>query len=114
MALLAKRVRAWVSLAAMASIRVTPRARAASNTWSKMAGASTRIRAPDFDFAEPRGAGAVARAHHLLGLAFATIGHPPEGPVLATGDGLAGIPKLGRDAAVAGIFQHADAPPVAD
>src|ERR1044071_5936154 len=79
-----------------------------------MAGTSTCIRAPDFDFAEPRRAGAVSRAHHLLGLSFAAIGHTPKRPVLGSGDGRAGVPKLCRDATVAGVFQHAYAPPVAD
>src|ERR1017187_841503 len=109
MALLAKRVSALVSEERMASTSVTPCARAASTTCPKMASALSGIRAPDFDFAEARGAGAVAGAHHLLGLAFAAIGNAPQRPVFAAGDGRAGVPKLGGDAAVAGVLQHADA-----
>ena len=44
---------------------------------------SSGIRAPDFDLAEARGAGAVAGAHHLLGLALAAVGHAPQRPMLA-------------------------------
>src|ERR1022692_2751059 len=113
MALLAKRVSALVSEARMASTSVTPCARAASTTWPKMASALSAIGAPDFDFAETRGAGAVAGAHHLLGLAFATIGDAPQRPVFASRDGRAGVPELRRDAAVAGVLQHADALAVA-
>src|ERR1039458_5599100 len=109
MALLAKRVSALVSEARMASTSVTPCARAASTTWPKMASALSGIGAPDFDFVEARGAGSVAGAHHLLGLALAAIGDPPQRPVFGSRDGLAGVPELGRDAAVAGVLQHADA-----
>src|SRR5690349_3293028 len=79
-----------------------------------MAAASTGIGASHFDFAEPRGAGAVARAHHLFGLAFAAVRNTPESPVLRSGNRLAGIPELGRDAAITGVFQHADAAAVTD
>src|SRR5216683_3066165 len=50
----------------------------------------------------------MARAHGLHRLAFATIGRAPKRPVVEFADGIAGIPELRGDAAVAGIFQHAD------
>src|SRR5271157_1320559 len=109
MALLAKRVSALVSEPRMASTSVTPCARAASTTWPKMVSALSGIGAPDFDLVETRRAGSVAGAHHLLGLAFAAIGNAPQRPVLGSRDGRAGVPELGRDAAVAGVLQHADA-----
>src|SRR5579864_5998347 len=96
----------------MPSTSVTPSARAASTTWLKISSAC--IRAPDFDFAEARGAGAVAGAHDLFGLAFAAVRNAPEGPVLRSGDGGARVPEFGSDAAVAGILEHADALAVAD
>src|ERR1035441_5376698 len=113
MALLAKRVSALVSEARMASTSVTPCARAASATWPKMASALSGIGAPDFDFVETRGAGSVAGAHHLLGLAFAAIGNAPQRPVWGAGDGRAGVPELGRNPAIAGVLQHAEALAVA-
>src|ERR1035437_474033 len=81
---------------------------------SQMPAFSCPICAPDADRAEPRGAGAVARSHHLFRLALSAIGDAPEGPVLGAGDGGAAVPELGGDAAVAGVFQHADALAVAD
>src|SRR5882672_7508807 len=92
----------------MASISVTPSARAASTI------CSNSIRAPDLDLAEARRAGSVAGAHHLFGLALAAVGNSPQSPVLATGDGVARIPEFGRDAAVAGVLEHADALAVTD
>ena len=56
----------------------------------------------------------MAGAHHLLGLTLAAIGNAPERPVLAPGDGVAGIPELGGDSAVAGVLQHAHALAAAD
>src|ERR1019366_5257102 len=109
MALLAKRVRASSEAATMASISVTPRARAASTTCPKMASESSRIGAPDPDVTKARGAGAVAGAHHLLGLALAAVRHAPQRPVLRPCDSRAGIPELGRYTAVAGVLEHADA-----
>src|ERR1035441_10111217 len=110
MALLAKRVSALESEARMASTSVTPCARATSTTWPKMASALSGIGAPDFDFVETRGAGAVAGAHHLLGLAFATIGDAPQRPVWGARDGRAGVPQLRRDAALAGALRPEDRP----
>src|SRR5271157_1889117 len=74
----------------------------------------TAISAPDLDLAEARRAGPVTRAHHLLRLSFAAVGHAPKRPVLPPGNRLAGIPELGRDAAVARVLQHADALAVPD
>src|SRR5271157_5532054 len=116
MALLANRVSASSALATMASISVTPSVRAASKTCPKMASAVSalsRIGAPDPDLAKPRRAGAMAGAHHLLGLPLAAVRHAPQGPVLRPGDGRAGIPEFGRDAAVAGVLEHAHALAVA-
>src|SRR5690349_6762021 len=93
----------------MTSRSPTPCSRAASTAMSKMRSNSLRIRAPDFDLAEAGGARAVARAHHLLGLALAAVGDSPERPVFPPGDGSAGVPELGRDAGVARVLQHADA-----
>src|SRR5271157_4054967 len=91
-----------------------PSARAASTTCPKMASALSRIGAPDPDVANPRRAGSMAGAHHLLGLPLAAVRHPPQGPVLRPGDGRAGIPEFGGYAAVAGVLEHADALAVAD
>src|ERR1019366_4353530 len=104
MALLANRVRASSERATKASISVTPSARAASTTCPKMASTSPCIGAPNPDLAKPRRAGAMAGAHHLLGLPFAAIGHSPQRPVTDPGDGRASVPELGRDAAVAGVL----------
>src|ERR1035438_9004229 len=109
MALLAKRVSALESEPRMASTSVTPCARAASTTRPKTASALCGIGAPDFDSVEARGAGSVAGAHYLLGLAFAAVGDAPQGPVLGAGDGRAGVPELCGNAAIAGVLQHADA-----
>ena len=65
---------------------------------------STGIRGSHFDVAEARGAGAVAGAHDLLGLALAAIRNAPQHPVVAIGDGRAGIPELGGDAAVGRVL----------
>src|ERR1035437_7617408 len=116
MALLANRVRASSEPATIASISVTPSARAASTTCPKTvsaASALSRIGAPDPDLAKPRRAGAMAGAHNLLGLPLAAVGHAPQGPVLRPGDGRAGIPEFGRYAAIAGVLEHADALAVA-
>src|SRR5437773_2634613 len=111
MPLLANRVSACVSVVRIASISLTPCARAASRTcWNR----SSAIRAPNLDLAESRGRRAVAGAHHLLRLAFPAVGHAPQGPVAAIRDGHARVPEFGRDAAVAGVLQHAHAPAVVD
>src|SRR5579862_609046 len=117
MALLAKRVSALEPAPMVASASATPRARAAVTTRSKMAwqrAASIGIRASDLDAAETRGAGPVARAHHLLRLPLAAVGRTPQCPMLGTGDGCARIPEFRGDPAVAGILEHADALAAAD
>src|SRR5947207_2711682 len=88
----------------MASICVTPSARAASRTCPKTS--CSGIGAPDLDLVEARGTRAVPRPHHLLRLAFAAVRHSPQGPVIAAGDGRAGIPEFGRNPAVAGVLEH--------
>src|ERR1043166_2701464 len=95
----------------MASISVTPWARAASSTCWKT---SSGIGGPDLDLAKTRRARAVAGAHHLLGLPLAAVGNTPQGPMPAVRDGDALVPELGGDAAVAGILQHAHAAAVVD
>src|ERR1035441_7719033 len=107
MALLAKRVSAWLAEARMDSTSSTPCARAARTTWPCTADASTGIRAPNFNVAEARGAGAVARAHYLFRMALAAVRNAPKGPVLRPGDGRTGVPELRRNAAIAGVLQHA-------
>src|SRR2546428_102113 len=61
----------------------------------------------NLDVAEPRRSGAVAGAHGLHGLALSAIRSPPERPVFPRADGVATVPELRGDAAVAGVFQHA-------
>src|ERR1051326_3335562 len=109
--LLANRVSACESGVTMASISVTPWARAASSTCWKT---SSGIGGPDLDLAKTRRARAVAGAHHLLGLPLAAVGNTPQGPMPAVRDGDALVPELGGDAAVAGILQHAHAAAVVD
>ena len=46
--------------------------------------------------------------HRLHGLPLAAIRRSPERPVIEFADGVARIPELRGDAAVAGILQHAD------
>src|ERR1700682_5465837 len=104
----------------MASMSGTPWARAASATLPKTASqsafpsGSSGVGAPDADFSEARRASTVAGAHHLLGLPFAAVGYAPQGPMVAPGDGRAGIPELRRNAAIAGVLQHAHALAAAD
>src|SRR4029077_8448159 len=63
---------------------------------------------PDAHVAETRRGSSVTCAHGLHGLAFSAIGRAPEGPVAELADGVAGIPELRGDSAVAGILEHAD------
>src|SRR5579864_708981 len=123
MLLLAKRVRASRCAPKITSTSGTPRDFADACTFSKssshrsmvrMGACSSGIGGSDLDVAESRGAGAVAGADHLLGLALAAVGYAPEDPVIAVGDGLAGVPELGGDAAVSGILEHAAAPTILD
>src|ERR1700722_10528275 len=57
---------------------------------------------------ESRRRRAVARPHRLHRLPLAAIRRAPQRPVLRIADGIAGIPKLCSDSAIAGVFQHAD------
>src|SRR5271156_1741842 len=121
MVLLANRVRAPECAPKSASTSETPKDAAAcctapnSSRYSfKSPLCSAPIRGSHFDVVEARGACAVAGADHLLGLSLAAIRNAPQHPVLAIRDGGAGIPKLGRDAAVGGILQHANALAVLD
>src|ERR1700728_3535818 len=75
---------------------------------------STGIRGSHLDIVEARGAGAVAGADHLLGLSLAAIRNAPQHPMIAIGDGGAGVPKLGGDPAVGRVLQHARAFAVLD
>ena len=50
----------------------------------------------------------MARAHGLHGLPFSAIGGAPQRPMIELADGVAGIPELRGNSAVAGIFEHAD------
>src|ERR1022692_3696514 len=59
------------------------------------------------NIAKPRGTRSVSRAHHLLRLSFSAVGRAPQRPVIAIANGIAPVPKLGGNAAVAGILQHA-------
>src|ERR1700722_15069217 len=57
---------------------------------------------------ESRRRRAVARPHRLHRLPLAAIRRAPQRPVLRIADGIAGIPELCSDPAIAGVFQHAD------
>src|ERR1700733_792368 len=119
MVLLAKRVRAAQCAPKRASTSETPKDAAAfctvSNSsrhslWVSMAApTSGGIRGSHFNVVEARGAGAMAGADHLLGLSLAAIGNAPQHPVIAIRNGGAGIPKLGGDATVSRILEHANA-----
>src|ERR1700675_3383591 len=50
----------------------------------------------------------VPRAHRLHRLTLAAIRRSPQGPVLRIANGVAGIPELSSNPAVAWILQHAD------
>src|SRR5580692_3486526 len=124
MALLAKRVRAAQCAPKSASTSVTPKAAAACWTapnisrhslCDRMASpVSGGIRGSHFYIVEARRAGAVAGADHLFRLSLAAIRNTPQHPVIAIGDGGAGIPKLSGDAAIGGILEHASAMAVFD
>src|SRR5215813_1789465 len=98
----------------MTSTSPMPSERAASSTWEKSASPAclSSIGSPHLDLAEARRTGAVTGAHDLFRLSLAAIGDAPQRPVIPAGNGGAGVPELGRDAAIAGIFEHADALPV--
>src|SRR5579885_3315448 len=84
------------------------RHRSSVNTTAALSG----ICGSDLDVVKARRTGAVPGADYLLGLPFAAIRHAPQDPVVAVGDGLAGIPKFRGDAAVGGILEHPHAPAV--
>src|SRR5437762_8600241 len=65
------------------------------------------IRAAHLHIAESCGRRAMAGAHHLLRLAFAAIGRTPQGPSIARGDGVHGVPEIGGDPGVRRILEHA-------
>src|SRR2546423_15076316 len=67
------------------------------------------IGAPDPDVAETRRTRSMARAHYLFRLSLPAIGRAPEYPVLGPRNGGARVPEFRGNAAVTGIFQHADA-----
>src|SRR5579872_17508 len=120
MVLLAKRVRASAREPIIASTSRAPADCAARTTRSKISrhcdsvSASAGIARSHFDVAKPRRARAMAGPHDLLRLALAAVGNAPQGPMLAAGNGFARIPKLGSDAAVGCVLQHADAFAVAN
>src|SRR5260370_33885883 len=66
------------------------------------------ISASHFDSAKPRRRGAMARAHHLLGLSFAAIRGAPERPLIAGTDRIERIPELRRDSGIRRILHRAD------
>src|SRR5271165_1411249 len=117
MVLLAKRVSASAPRPTIASTSGAPSERAAawmrSNMRSSSLCFSAAITGSNFHVAKTRGTGAMAGAHDLLGLALAAVGNAPEHPVIAVGNGRAGVPELRADAAVGGILEHADALAVA-
>src|ERR1700722_6429308 len=121
MVLLAKRVRAAQCAPKRASTSEIPKDAAtcctvpkSSRNWCRSLLRSSGIRGSHFDVVEARGTCAVAGADHLLGLSLAAIRHAPQHPMIAIGDGRAGIPELGGDAAVGRILEHANAPAVLD
>src|ERR1700722_5466823 len=115
MVLFAKRVSAPKWAPKRASTSETPSALAACWIESKYSwhwlcdSISTGICGSHLDVVEARGTGAVAGADHLLGLSLAAIWNAPQHPMIAIGDGGAGIPKLCGYAAVSGVLQHANA-----
>src|ERR1700674_5305769 len=75
---------------------------------------STCISGPDLDIVEARRACAMPGPDHLLRLALAAIRNAPQHPTIAVGDGLAGIPELGCNAAIGWILEHPGALAVAN
>src|ERR1700728_3897958 len=116
MVLLANRVSAAQCAPKRASTSETPKDAAAcctapnsSRNWCKSLLCSAAICGSHLDVVEARGACAVAGADHLFGLSLAAIRNAPQHPMIAIGDGRAGIPKLSGDAAVGWILEHAHA-----
>src|ERR1700685_1021533 len=113
MVLLAKRVRAAQCAPKSASTSETPSDLAACCTAANSSrhslcnsmapSESAAIRGSHLDVVEAGGAGAMAGADHWLGLPLAAIRNAPQHPMIAIGDGGAGVPKLGGDTAIGGI-----------
>src|ERR1700691_2534530 len=121
MLLLAKRVRAAQCAPKRASTSETPKDAAAcctapnsSRNWCKSLVGSAAICGSHLDVVEARRTCTVAGADHLLGLSLAAIRNTPQHPMIAIGDGRAGIPKLGGNAAIGWILEHAHALAVLD
>src|SRR5580658_9819588 len=118
MVLLAKRVSAPRCAAKSTSTSRTPNDWAARWTLSKSSRllsidktgdskASAGISGSNLYIVETRRACSMTGPDHLFRLALAAVRHSPQHPMIAIGDGGAGIPELGGDAAIGGIFQHA-------
>src|SRR5271165_5179305 len=67
------------------------------------------VRAPNLNASKARRRCSMARAHHLLWLAFAAIWRAPERPLLTRTDRVQRIPELGRNARVRRVLHHAQA-----
>src|SRR5215472_7906589 len=65
-------------------------------------------RGAHLDVAKACRSGPVAGTHGLHGLPLPAVRRAPQSPVLLAANGVAGIPELRANAAVAGIFQHAN------
>src|SRR6266699_3040969 len=104
MALLAKRVNAFATSSTWTSVPSPPLM--LSSTWAAVS--LVRKGRPDAHVAKARRRSPVARAHGLHGLAFSAIGRAPQRPVIEFANGVARIPELRCNSAVARIFQHAD------
>src|SRR6202041_424932 len=61
----------------------------------------------NLDIAEACRGRAMSGAHHLLGLALATVGSAPQRPIVPRTNGVATVPEFRGDPAVAGILDHA-------
>src|SRR3990172_8540282 len=107
MVLLAKLVRWWVpplTRSSVSSASLTFRI-SAKISWHRSSGS---ISDSHGDVAEAGRRSAMARAHRLRGLAFAAVGCAPQNPLAGAADGVAGVPELSGNPAVAGIFEHPD------
>src|ERR1035441_6340935 len=118
MLLLANRVSAPRCAAKSTSTSWTPSEWAACCTLSKSSrllssesigalSTSAGISCSDLDIVKARWARAMTGPDHLFRLALAAVRYTPQHPMIAVGDGGAGIPELSSDAAVGGVFQHA-------
>src|ERR1035438_10082065 len=115
MLLLANRVSAPRCAAKSTSTSRTPNERAASWTLSKSSrllssesigawSTSAGISGSDLDIMKARRARAMTGPDHLFRLALAAVRYTPQHPMIAVGDGGAGIPELGRDAAIGRVL----------